>query len=180
MAPCLCQGWGQAKLVTAVAGAAVFATYKLTKWATPHVKTAAKYIASSIKSDKGEIAIGKTYTETVYRGVAYGHPGYNNALNGVAKPIGGHSNPVEHARGNTESNFTSWTTDRSIAKDFADNGNGVGEGNGPGVILEMNLSRIPDKRIVDNRKGIHQEEEILISGEISNAKVNRFEDHRTW
>ena len=46
---------------------------------------------------------------TLFRGVGTDHPGYPNALIGMAVPRGGHSDPIRHALGDTESIFTSWT-----------------------------------------------------------------------
>src|SRR5690606_16580452 len=59
-------------------------------------------------------------TIAVWRGVPEGHPGFDNALNGIAVPRGwpgGHANPVAHNAGDTNSIYTSWTEDYFYALD---------------------------------------------------------------
>ena len=77
---------------------------------------------------------------TLYRGVSSDYTTatkremYNNAKFGVAIPLGeegGHDDPDLHAKGNNNSIFTSWTTDKKVADKFA-RGSG---GKYPGVIL---------------------------------------------
>ena len=98
---------------------------------------------------------------TIYRGVTEGHPGYRAALEGKAIPRGGHSDPVLHNMGDTESVFTSWTTDRSMADFFAT------KYGGPGVRLELT---VPQSR-VGWSPNVHQEAEVLLKGPVSGAKV---------
>ena len=100
---------------------------------------------------------------TVYRGVRSTHPGYKNATQGIANPrrsIFGHKNPALHNAGNTKSKFTSWTTDRNIAKRFSGN---------DGVILE---TTVPKSRLIFTPDKF-QEKERLILGPVRNAKVTR-------
>ena len=99
----------------------------------------------------------------LYRGVPVGHPGYADALQGIASPRGGHSNPMAHVVGDTRSIFTSWTYDPYVAMDYARRG-----GSG-GVILFKNIepSRIvpaPDPF----KEGDH---EVLVRGVVTGAKV---------
>jgi hypothetical protein len=56
----------------------------------------------------------------VYRGVNANHPDIELARGGIARAPGGHSDPVLHSAGNTDSIFTSWTTSLSQARMRAD------------------------------------------------------------
>jgi len=56
---------------------------------------------------------------TLYRGVNESHPGFSNAVDGVAAPRGGLATAAEHNAGNTASNSTSWTTNPDVAKNYA-------------------------------------------------------------
>jgi hypothetical protein len=90
--------------------------------------------------------------------VAEDHPGYPDALDGNAFPRGGHEDPFLHNAGNTQSEFTSWTTDRGVAQDFAgDNG----------VVLEKQFSP-PEMIRSPDRFG---ESEVLIKGPVTGARV---------
>ena len=63
---------------------------------------------------------------TLYLGVDAVHPGFANALEGTAIPRGGNASVLEHVYGgNTESEFTSWTTDFSTAEGFATKQSGI-------------------------------------------------------
>ncbi|MFJ3929315.1 polymorphic toxin-type HINT domain-containing protein [Streptomyces sp. NPDC090029] len=72
---------------------------------------------------------------TVYRGVSEvtgrgdPNPGFDDAVEGIARPRGGDATPEQHHRGNTDSDYTSWTTDPAAAIRAATRG-----GNG-GVVL---------------------------------------------
>jgi len=102
----------------------------------------------------------------LYRGVASDHPGYSDALEGRAIPWGGHSDPALHNDGNTRSEFTSWTTDRSVAVDFATNG-----GSDPnGVVLRIPNADGPGLIRVPSPNSYH-ESEVLIQGPVSGADV---------
>jgi len=86
-----------------------------------------------------DFARESTPPETVYRGVNAKHPFVDWAQQGYAVPKGqfkpdAHTSPGLHSDGNTESIFTSWTTDPKVAAWFA-----MKEGPG-GVIL---IDRIP-------------------------------------
>ncbi len=95
----------------------------------------------------------------VYRGVARGHPGFENARRGIATPRGGHRNPYLHNKGDTMSEFTSWTTDRSVAERFAGK---------DGVVLEMTV----DKSKLISSPNRYSESEVLIQGPVSGANVH--------
>jgi hypothetical protein len=99
---------------------------------------------------------------TVYRGVTEGHPGIGDASVGTAYPRGGHSDPEMHTLGNTESVFTSWTTDPGTAKWFATR---WGDG---GFMLEL---RIPKSRLITSPAAwMMGEFEVLIEGPVLNAE----------
>lgn len=44
---------------------------------------------------------------TLFRGINESHPGFENAIKGVAEPIGGDASAAAHNAGNTASVFTS-------------------------------------------------------------------------
>jgi len=97
---------------------------------------------------------------TLFRGVPKGHEMFDDALKGIARPLGGHSDPALHNMMNTQSEFTSWTTQRSVATKFA------GEG---GVVLQKTftpsqLVRSPDA---------WGEAEVLVRGTVTGAKVTK-------
>jgi hypothetical protein len=59
---------------------------------------------------------------------------------GCAVPLGGDATPEDHNGGNTDSDFTSWTTDlEGVALDAAE------EGNGPGIVLRKPLEDVRDR-----------------------------------
>ncbi|WP_413115116.1 putative T7SS-secreted protein [Streptomyces sp. CY1] len=104
--------------------------------------------------------------EYLYRGVPNGHYKYDEAKQGRAVPLGGHDDPASHNGGNTNSEFTSWTTDfDGVAVDAADE---LGSG---GIVMRIPKSAIPESRIVES-PDIYGESEILIRGEISGAQVS--------
>jgi RHS repeat-associated protein len=105
---------------------------------------------------------------TLYRGVASDHPGYQDALNGNANPIGGPASAVEHNAGNTSSEFTSWTTNPSVADWYA--------GGYDGVVLQKTFGA--DELIGSPDK--YGESELLIQGPVSGANVLPGTDDPGW
>lgn len=108
----------------------------------------------------------------LYRGVNEGHIGYNAALKGEANSIGGSASALEHNMGNTNSEFTSWTSDYEVAKNYALRPEGTG------VILKKNFSnqqitKSPDLKsiILKQGGGTVKENEKLIKGNVSGAEV---------
>jgi hypothetical protein len=88
----------------------------------------------------------------LYRGVAETHPGYENALEGIAEPRGGPASALEHNLGNTDSPFTSWTTDPEIAQQFA----------GPdGVIMRIPIAAGEGYQLVTS-PNLFSEAEVLV------------------
>lgn len=109
---------------------------------------------------------------TLYRGVNSASPAYENVTQGVATPKGGTATPVEHNLGNTNSDFTSWTTNPEVAKNFAL------RTSGEGIIME---AQVPSSQMVTSPSikdvvlkqggGIVNESEVLMKGTISGANV---------
>ena len=115
----------------------------------------------------------------LYRGVPYADsmsdPGYiktyQEALQGKAAPRGGHSDVQLHVGGNTDSIFTSWTTD------YEDVAVGYSEENvsGPGVVLRIpnadgtGYSRVPGVRYVLDYS---TEQEVTLTGTVEGAEIS--------
>ena len=111
----------------------------------------------------GEIADAAGDSAFLYRGVAEDHPGFPNALNGTAEPLGGPASAAEHNAGWTESPYTSWTTNIKVARGYAGpNGVVMQIPNAPGDGYSLVAS--PDK---------YDESEVLVQGVVKNAKVLR-------
>jgi RHS repeat-associated protein len=102
----------------------------------------------------------------LYRGVDSTHPGYKNAQQGIAKPRGGHSDPQDHSIiGDTNSVFTSWTSNIAVAREFAN------RFSSRGIILEKNFDLSKTRYFrSDMNDGVLQESEYLIRGSVFDAK----------
>lgn len=113
-----------------------------------------------------DVAAAETAGDTpyLYRGLAADHPALGDAANGIARPRGGHSNPELHNGGNTMSEFTSWTTEESIARDIA------AEANGPGTVLRIPNADGPGYVRVPS-PDVYGESEVLIRGPVTGAGV---------
>ncbi|BDO42095.1 hypothetical protein CELD12_15850 [Cellulomonas sp. NTE-D12] len=124
-------------------------------------KTVAKAARAAETADEGSF---------LYRGLAADHPGLQDAAKGIAEPRGGHASPSLHNGGNTLSEFTSWTTDESIARDIAS------EGNGPGVVMRIaNADDAGFSRVAS--PDVYNESEVLIKGRVTGADVLPWEPH---
>jgi hypothetical protein len=100
----------------------------------------------------------------LFRGVEKMHPGYPNALNGIARPRGGPADGVMHNAGDTRSPFTSWTTNTVTATMFA----------GPvGAILRINHAPGNGYSQVLSAD-VHLEAEVLVQGIVTGAEVFQF------
>jgi RHS repeat-associated protein len=108
----------------------------------------------------GKVAKYEDEMVDVYRGIHGGHPDLPNAYNGQANPIGGHSDPARHNEMFNDSEFTSWTTDRNVAVDFA-----TRWGDGGGVLLEQSVPRSSLIKSPD----VYRESEVLRLGPVSGA-----------
>ena len=99
---------------------------------------------------------------TLYRGVGDNHhpSQIRDAHKGIARPRGGTATPAEHnIDANTLSEYTSWTTDRRMARKYAKGANGV--------ILEV---KVPKSRTVKSPDRFG-ESEVLVTGDVTGAKV---------
>ncbi|MGP3978919.1 putative T7SS-secreted protein [Streptomyces sp. 8N114] len=105
-------------------------------WADPY-GLAPDYPSGRVANSASDITAdpGVNY---IYRGVSTEHPGYADALNGTAHPRGGPADIVEHHRGNTRSEYTSWDTNPETAMRYA---RGAAEGRSDlgGVVLQHSL-----------------------------------------
>jgi hypothetical protein len=96
----------------------------------------------------------------LYRGVATDHPGYQDALNGNSIPRGGDASALEHNLGDTNSPFTSWTTDAEVAKEFAGS---------DGVILRIANAQGPGYNLVTSPY-LFGESQVLVEGNVIDAQ----------
>jgi hypothetical protein len=108
--------------------------------------------------------------ETVmYRGISENHPGYKNALLGIAEPRWGVATPEQHVLGDTQSMFTSWTLDVNVAKNFATFDEDIFAPTA-GVYLAKTFS---NSDLVVPAKGFASESERLVYGPITGATVTK-------
>ncbi|WP_331452520.1 polymorphic toxin-type HINT domain-containing protein [Streptomyces sp. SS162] len=112
----------------------------------------------------------------LYRGVPNGHYKYDDALEGRAVPLGGHSDPARHAGGNTDSEFTSWT------HDYEDVALHAAEELGPGgVVMRIPHASVPagrDVRIHGTEREMYEESEHALRGVIDGAEISI--DRGSW
>lgn len=104
---------------------------------------------------------------TLYRGVPRGHPKYQDATQGRAVPLGGTATPYLHNLGDTESEYTSWTDEPSLARAFAVRSRTDGGLSGEGVVLQ---TRVPRSRLIRSPDAAGEGEQ-LIPGVLEGAKV---------
>lgn len=116
--------------------------------------------AGSAQSGQASSVSVAAETETsLYRGVATHHPGYEDAVQGVARPRGGPASALEHNLGDTRSEFTSWTTDPEVARGFAGNG----------VVLRVPMSSVRGQ--VVRSPDYFGESEVLLRGPVHGGEV---------
>jgi hypothetical protein len=103
----------------------------------------------------------------IYRGIPIGHRGYANATSGISAPLGGNSKPWQHRDGMTNSNYTSWTTELTVAYKFATT-NAYGRCDGIILVKKVDVS---GDRFVNMEKepggDMFGEKEILVKGMIN-------------
>lgn len=112
---------------------------------------------------------------TVSRGVNESSPAFSDAANGTVNPRGGSATPTEHNAGNTQSSYTSWTTNPAVAE------NSALRPNGSGVVLEKTIStskitRSPSLKSVNLKQSpgtVVNESEVLLRGKVSGANVRK-------
>ncbi|WP_188938385.1 RHS repeat-associated core domain-containing protein, partial [Puia dinghuensis] len=110
---------------------------------------------------------------TLWRGVNENHPGYEDALQGKVSPRGGSATPAEHNAGNTRSPYTSWTTNRDVAENYAL------RPSGEGVVLQTTVSKSstvasPSAKSVNLKQSpgtVVNEGEVLLQGLIDNLII---------
>jgi hypothetical protein len=113
----------------------------------------------------------------LYRGVGYADGNspeewrrmHENALQGRAEPLGGHDDPQLHVGGdgNTNSEFTSWTTDyedMALEESY--------RGNGPGVVLRIPNADGPGYSRVPGISYPYDEGEVTIRGPVHGAEIS--------
>jgi RHS repeat-associated protein len=111
-------------------------------------------MAANLARRARQLGNGADELVTVYRGVRPGHPGYENAQQGVAKARSrflGHSDPAKHNAGNTNSKFVSVSTNKNVAKRFS---------GADGVIIE---AQVPRASLIDSPDR-YNEAEYLVKG----------------
>lgn len=108
--------------------------------------------------------------EYLYRGVPNEHYKYDDALEGRAVPLGGHSDPGRHAGGNTNSEFTSWTHEyEDVALDAAEE---LGPG---GIVMRIPHASVPAGRNVQihgTAHEVYEESEHALRGVIEGAEIS--------
>jgi hypothetical protein len=98
---------------------------------------------------------------------------YDEALNGKAVRKGGNATPAEHNSGNTNSQYTSWTTNPEVATNYAI------RPKGSGVVLKATvpssrLTKSPSLKNITLKQipgKIVNESEFLIRGTLRGCKV---------
>ncbi|MFC4128667.1 putative T7SS-secreted protein [Nocardia rhizosphaerae] len=141
-----------------------------TRWSDP--------LGLSPDTDCGGNTNGGTWNQSdapyLYRGVPHQGPldpeefqrMYQNALEGIAEPRGGSASAGQHVGGNTESPYTSWTTDyEDVALDAAT------ELPGPGVVMRIPNADGPGYHRVGGIDYPYDESEVTIMGRVSGADV---------
>jgi len=105
---------------------------------------------------------------TLYRGVASDSPAYEDALEGTAEARGGSASELDHSLGNTDSPYTSWTSDYDVASRFATNG-----GTSDGVILTKTFAPGEAFPVAPNVEQLMEESEYLVPGRVTGASTVR-------
>jgi hypothetical protein len=104
----------------------------------------------------------------IYRGVAPGHHAYDAAQQGIALPGDefGHIDVIAHNEGTTRTSaLTSWTTDTSVAEQFAGKN---------GVILHTTVEDLRARGVnILASPDTYGEREILIQGRVEGLTVLR-------
>jgi RHS repeat-associated protein len=130
---------------------------------------------SAVTTTTAETTATTTTTEetvTLHRGVNKSSPAFDDALQGNVKPRGGNATPAEHNVGNTKSNYTSWTTDVEVAKNYSL------RPDGGGVVLQTNVpvsSTVPSPSLksVNLKQSpgvVVNEREVLLKGPIKGCQ----------
>jgi len=105
---------------------------------------------------------------TLYRGIGSDSPAFEDATQGIAVPRGGNASLLDHSLGNTESEFTSWTSDYEVALFRATN-----NGERSGVILTNTFPNGAAIQASESVEAVMQESEFLVRGRIVGASPKR-------
>ena len=146
---------------------------------TPAPQAWSSTIPSTIKATTTEVSSVAKADEgmtVLYRGVNESHVGFEDALKGVAKPKGGDATPTKHNLGNTNSEYTSWTTNQDVAINYAKRP----EGNG--VVLQKTASNsdlvkspsVKSVNLIQSPGKVVNESEVLMHGVIKNCSIKPF------
>lgn len=106
------------------------------------------------------------FMQVVFRGTPEGHFREKSVLKGKIKPFKGNATPVEHVNGNTNSGYSSVTTDISVALNYATHDWQGNPCNGYLSFKEVDLNA-PNIINVDDLRGLdtyYNEKEFLIRG----------------
>jgi len=150
--------------VTAISGSKIFNRF-FCKHVNGNAINEVNAINDVIDIGKYPYYSGNIYSDNlidVYRGVSQYHPGLLDALQGIARPRGGLSSPARHNKGYTDSEFTSWTTNKKVAESYAII-------NGPGGVLLH--KRVKPIDLIESPNQF-KESEVLIKGIVKNANVS--------
>lgn len=112
---------------------------------------------------------------TLYRGVNESHVDFENASKGIVKPNGGKASALEHNTVSTlNSPFTSWTTNRAVAENYALRPKGTG------VILQVT---VPLKKailspnlkdvLLKGSSEVVSESEVLLKGKVRTTNIEK-------
>jgi len=134
--------------------------------------------AATLKVGTPSLSTTATETTTLYRGVNSTSPAFEAATEGSATPRGGNATAAEHNAGNTNSEFTSWTTNPEVAKNYAL------RTSGEGVVMEKT---VPNSSMIESPNsepiflkqspGVQvSESEVLLKGNITGAKTTQIKE----
>jgi RHS repeat-associated protein len=126
------------------------------------------FLGQSWWASQGQSDPGDDDEIELYRGIGaprqgdapYWQERFRLATLGIAIPVGGHDSPKRHNDGDTDSIFTSWTTDIEVAEGEASYPH-------PGVVL---TKKFPRSRLVASPDE-YQESEVLVVGPVTGASV---------
>lgn len=124
---------------------------------------------AAVAQPKRNIVLWRGVPSTTAAGTP--HPQYAAALEGRVVPWGGHADPALHNLGDTQSVFTSWSTEEGWGRWY-----GADKLQTDGALLELHLSE-SDPRIVASPDA-HGEREVLIRGSLDGVAVTRITPRR--
>jgi hypothetical protein len=168
--------WGTEQLFS-------LATNAISDVRVPYTKEYSDALNSSLPpSPNGASGASKPPIETVtlYRGVNESNFHYNDATQGAVQPNGGAATPLEHNTVSTlNSPYSSWTTDRDVALNFALRPIDKSTGTGRGIVLTADIPQIrilgsPNTKrvqLIQDPSRFVSESEVLVAGKVEGANV---------